>query len=319
MKSQSILPKRSARLLALVLAAGLSVSGYLGAQTTEESRVSTTEETTAPTTPVERRAVTKKRRVSSDGATESGTKARVKAERDAASTRSSADTEAAQTRADAAQTRANAEREAGKTETEGQKSAADIRIEAERERANAKVEAAETRAAAKVEAAETRAAAKQAGTEERADAKSESRTSVSNSGRLDDRFGAYVSLWGDPYPAPIGVNVAYNVTDFTRVNIGVGAKDDQNLSSVSTVGAGVKFLVPNWSLTPIAGINVSTTSSGNGGPGSVRGFNPSGTRAYVTAGVDWQTGIGLNVAAGYAQSTKGGEDGNVFFNAGFFL
>lgn len=135
--------------------------------------------------------------------------------------------------------------------------------------------------------------------------------------RTKDRLGIYASLWGDPYPALIGVNLAYNVYDFARLNLGVGAETEDRFQ-VSTVGTGIKFLVPGLPLSPAASLNVSVTDGG-GGPRSIRGFAPGGARLYGTLGLDWQTSIGLNLAAGWVQSFRGGEDGSLFVNAGVFL
>src|SRR5206468_6421538 len=61
--------------------------------------------------------------------------------------------------------------------------------------------------------------------------------------RENKPIGAYASLWGDPYPALYGVNLAYNVYDFVRINGGVGT-NNTDTKRATIFGAGVKLLVP---------------------------------------------------------------------------
>lgn len=140
-------------------------------------------------------------------------------------------------------------------------------------------------------------------------------TSESTSNRMNDRLGGYVSLFGDPYPATFGANVAYNVYDFLRVNGGVGTDRTNNVSATS-FGIGAKAMVPGWPLTPIAGINWANTSVPNNS--NVRGIQ-SGNHFYANAGLDWQTTFGVNIGAGWNQPLVSNASGLVYLNAGFFL
>lgn len=216
--------------------------------------------------------------------------------------------------------------------------------EAKEELANAKLEAAEIRVKAKLEMAEERAknlvedAQKQAKAErersemlvkakdEISDAQIELRQQEasthrvsSGSSRAFHPIGAYAALWGDPYPAKIGVNVGYNVEDFVRLTVGVGSNNSFDKFHIDTVGVGAKFLVPGWSLSPSVAINLSNTSGNPSAPKSVLGFDPTGTRAYASVGLDWQTNLGLYFAAGYSHSVRPGEGGSFYTNAGIFL
>jgi len=137
------------------------------------------------------------------------------------------------------------------------------------------------------------------------------------SNRLSHRFGAYLSLYGDPYPSKYGANIAYNVYDFARITGGVGTDSDR--ITVNSVGAGLKLLVPGLQLTPVAGVNFAFANVQGGQPVNVRGFNASGSHVYFNLGADWQTGIGVNLALGYIHSFRSGVQDAIYANVGFFL
>jgi hypothetical protein len=215
--------------------------------------------------------------------------------------------------------------------------AADIKAKAElqvaEERSKAKLEIAEQKAKAIVKEAEATSKAERERTELMVNAKADvadakidqkkseagGRSSSSASSRHFHPLGAYASLWGDPYPSNLGVNIAYNVEDFVRINVGVGSNTPGTNFKIDTVGAGVKLFVPTWSLSPSVGFNIANSSGNSSNQKAVFGFDPSGTRAYVNAGFDWQTNVGLYFAAGYAQSLRNGEGGSFYANGGIFL
>lgn len=226
-------------------------------------------------------------------------------------------------RVQAEKTKAAAKVDAAEAKVEAAETRADARIEATETKAKAQIEATQTRTQAEKEAMQKRTAAEREATEVRADNRDyrsgENAGIFERSGHLEHRFGVYLSGWGDPFPAPIGLNVAYNLTDYLRATLGAGSNDDRTFS-LSTFGVGVKGVVPNWSLTPVVGLGVSTTTGGApGSRNSIRGFNPAGSRAYATAGVEWQAGLGLNFGAGWAQSFRTGENGTLYFNLGMYL
>jgi hypothetical protein len=142
-------------------------------------------------------------------------------------------------------------------------------------------------------------------------------TEEAGSNRMGHRIGAYLAVYGDPYPSKYGVNLAYNVYDFLRVTGGVGT--DTEHVSVNSIGAGLKVMVPGLQLTPVAGLNFAFANVQGGQPVNVRGFNASGSHAYVNLGADWQTGIGVNIGAGYIHSFRSGVEDSIYAQAGFYL
>ena len=135
--------------------------------------------------------------------------------------------------------------------------------------------------------------------------------------RANHPLGAYVSLWGDPFPALWGANIAYNVNDFVRLNAGVGTESMSNITA-TTFGIGGKLFVPGWALSPMLGLGWSADNVSTGHAIDIRGITRGGNRLYGTLGLDWQTNLGFCLAAGYEHNvaTSGGSG---FFNVGFFL
>jgi hypothetical protein len=115
--------------------------------------------------------------------------------------------------------------------------------------------AAEETAIAAKHAAEAAEKAAQAADEARKTATS---STAIPSNRSTHIVGGYLSLWGDPFPTTTGINVAYNVYDFLRVNLGFGS-DASDVFRLSTVGLGAKLFMPGWSLSPTVGMNLSFT------------------------------------------------------------
>ena len=135
--------------------------------------------------------------------------------------------------------------------------------------------------------------------------------------RADHPLGAYVSMWGDPFPALWGANIAYNVNDFIRLNAGLGTESTSNITA-TTFGIGGKLFVPGWALSPMLGVGWSADSVNAGQPVDIRGITRGGNRVYGTLGLDRQTTLGFSLGAGYEHNlaTSGGSG---FVNVGFFL
>jgi hypothetical protein len=136
--------------------------------------------------------------------------------------------------------------------------------------------------------------------------------------RANHPIGAYLSLWGDPFPALWGINAAYNVYDFFRLNAGVGT-DSTDRITATTFGVGGKLFVPGWALSPTVGLNWSIDNLSQNNTVDIRGLRHGGNRLYGNVGLDWQTTIGLNLGIGYIQSFASNGGGSGYVSAGFFL
>lgn len=145
------------------------------------------------------------------------------------------------------------------------------------------------------------------------------------SNRSKQKLGLNLGLLGDPFPTLVGFNVNYNVTDFVRATAGYGsvsATVTGGKLTASTFGAGARFMMPDWNLTPVVGISwatVSVTAEGTGVIGDVGGFSGSASHMYMTFGFDWQTGSGFNLGAGYNYSLKSGVGGLPYVNLGWYF
>jgi hypothetical protein len=140
--------------------------------------------------------------------------------------------------------------------------------------------------------------------------------------RMQKRAGAYLGILGDPFPTLIGVNLGYNVFDFLRATAGIGqvsASTGASTASATTLGAGARFLVPGWSLSPSAGLSVAYLAYASDGLGiSLGNYGAGGLHAYASFGVDWQTEGGFNLGLGYNVSFRSGFGGMPYINLGWF-
>jgi hypothetical protein len=134
--------------------------------------------------------------------------------------------------------------------------------------------------------------------------------------RADHPLGAYATLRGDPFPALLGINAAYNVNDFLRMFVGVGTDKSDNYQA-TTFGVGAKLMVPKWALTPVVGLGWSADSSN--GPYTRHNVNYGTNRLYGSIGLDWTTALGLNLGGGYNMGLTAGGGGTGYISAGFFL
>lgn len=152
-------------------------------------------------------------------------------------------------------------------------------------------------------------------------------SSFAFSERMDKKFGFHVGVIGEPFPSIIGVNLNYNIFDFLRVSAGYGSISTTQSGaelSATTIGAGLKTFIPGWSFSPMVGLswaNVSMTVTGNASGLDVGGFTAGrdGSHIYATFGIDWQTGLGLNLGAGYAYSFLDGVGGLPFVYIGWYF
>ncbi|MEP0823091.1 MAG: hypothetical protein HRF44_09610 [Ignavibacterium sp.] len=145
------------------------------------------------------------------------------------------------------------------------------------------------------------------------------------SNRMKQKLGLHLGLVGDPFPTLTGANVNYNVTDFLRASAGY---DSFSVSvtggdlTASTFGAGVRAMLPAWNFSPVLGLSwatVSVSASGTGVIGDTGGFSASASHLYATFGIDWQTGSGFNLGAGYNYSLKSGVGGLPYVNLGWYF
>ena len=72
-------------------------------------------------------------------------------------------------------------------------------------------------------------------------------------------------------PALWGINIAYNVYDFVRVNAGVGTDSTERVTA-TTFGVGAKVFVPGWALSPVVGPNRSADNLSQGNTVDIRGL-----------------------------------------------
>lgn len=153
-------------------------------------------------------------------------------------------------------------------------------------------------------------------------------SSFASSNRTDHRFGIHVGLIGDPFPTLIGANLNYNILDWFRVTAGYGtitATRGSSTLSATTIGFGGRFFIPGWSFSPVAGFswaNVSMTLTGPQVAGlDVGGFTvgTASSHTYISMGIDWQTGLGLNLGAGYNLSMLDGVGGLPYVNIGWYF
>ncbi len=149
--------------------------------------------------------------------------------------------------------------------------------------------------------------------------------SLGQSNRVNDRFGLHLGLLGDPFPTLVGINVNYNALDWLRATAGYGSITVSVTGgelTASTLGAGVRAMVPNWNFTPVLGMSVATvtvSATGAGVSGDVGGFAVSASHFYATIGFDYQAKIGFNIGAGYNVSLKSGVGGLPYVNLGWYF
>ncbi len=156
-------------------------------------------------------------------------------------------------------------------------------------------------------------------------------SSSSVSARAEDPIGGYIAI-GRPYPQLLGLNVAYNITEDIRVQLGhgktsIGASVSINESganftsvSVETIGLGAEYFFTDWKFRPGVGLSVSQNSYEGSELDSLYGMNKSNTQVLASAGFDLQANSGFQFAVG-AQSVVSGEFGGSggYLSGGYFF
>ncbi len=149
--------------------------------------------------------------------------------------------------------------------------------------------------------------------------------SPGQSNRMKDRFGLHLGFLGDPFPTLLGFNVDYNAVDWLRATAGYGSVKASVTGgdlTATTLGVGVRAMVPDWNVTPVVGLSYATVSISASGPfvsGSVGGLSASTSLLYAAIGIDYQAGIGFDVGAGYNVALKSGVGGLPYVNLGWFF
>ncbi len=150
------------------------------------------------------------------------------------------------------------------------------------------------------------------------------------SSRMKNKMGSYLSI-AEPVPSVIGVNLAYNITDFLRATAGYGkvsvtssisfsgSSAVVNEATATTIGMGLKGFVPGWDFSPTAGLHFANISYSGASGLEIGGFKESGSHLYTSIGFDWQAENGLNINGGYRHSFKSGIGGGFYLGAGWFV
>lgn len=155
--------------------------------------------------------------------------------------------------------------------------------------------------------------------------------SSSMSAREDNKYGAYVAI-GRPFPQLMGLNLAYNLNDNIRLNLGhgemsvaTGLSFDGNSMTVSeaklaTIGLGADYFFTDWAMRPTVGAAVSQNQySGEKGGLSINGVGASGTLLIGSAGFDYQSQGGFNLGFGLQNVIAGNASGGSFYLAGGYF
>jgi hypothetical protein len=149
--------------------------------------------------------------------------------------------------------------------------------------------------------------------------------------RSEKRIGAYLGLLGDPHPTLAGFNVAYNLNDMMRASVGMGkisagasvSVNDEAITaeetSMTTIGAALKFMVPGWNLTPSGSLGYSHVSMSSTNGGGFELLDYKANNFYVGLGGDFQAENGFNVGLGLNVSVNGAAPTAPYINLGYFL
>jgi hypothetical protein len=143
------------------------------------------------------------------------------------------------------------------------------------------------------------------------------------SSRQRHPFGVYLGVF-DPFPSLIGVNVGMNIASFIRFRAGYGPLEISSYDSsisVNTLGVGGSLFVPDWSFSPTIGFSWAqvTVIGGVADADDIYGFGATASHTYVSAGFDWQTGIGFNMGLGYNHSLRKGIAGCPYLHIGWYI
>ncbi|MBS1958221.1 MAG: hypothetical protein JST80_01990 [Bdellovibrionales bacterium] len=109
------------------------------------------------------------------------------------------------------------------------------------------------------------------------------------------------SLFTEPFPSFLGLNLNYNLIDFMRLSVGFGniSYSDTTLNiSATTVGGDVKLFIPRTSISPFGSIGytlISGTRTGTGKISTLGNVTPGQSVVTFGAGLDYQSRSGFNI------------------------
>ncbi len=130
--------------------------------------------------------------------------------------------------------------------------------------------------------------------------------------RHADRWGTSIAILGDPVPSIVSREASYDLTPYWRVHGGMGGGASPGfLEHIEwqTYGAGVRFFaLPRKPISPVLG--ASMTYAQIQSQLLIFEDEPDEETAVtgaVSAGLDWQTKVGFNVAFGASVLLQAGE------------
>lgn len=153
---------------------------------------------------------------------------------------------------------------------------------------------------------------------------------LESSFRVERPYGFTIGI-ANPLPSIGGLNAAYTVNDWSRLELGYGEVEvttgitfDNNgiglqRRKASTIAAGADFMMPGWNLTPVAGVHIAKVDMSGPGSVEIQGFKESGTHLYSTIGVDWQNKAGFKMGGGYQAVLSGPAVAGFYLNSGWFF
>jgi hypothetical protein len=146
------------------------------------------------------------------------------------------------------------------------------------------------------------------------------------SNRQLKKIGAYLGIGGDPAPTVVGLNAAYNITDYLRLHAGYGEVEvtskisftntgiTASTKKMTTLGAGALATVPGWSISPVAGLAYSHVFTSGDGE-----FDVANNNVYGTVGVDYTNDAGMNIGVGYNLFLTEKAQSGAYVNLGYFF
>ena len=143
-------------------------------------------------------------------------------------------------------------------------------------------------------------------------------------------FGFYLSA-GNPFPALLGINGAYNLTENFRLIAGYGAFESNPTYSwngreiieenckMKTSAAGAEIIFINADIKGAFGLKFAYLDiSGRGDPG-ISDVKESTSYMYSNLGIDWTNQHGFHVATGLNVAYAGLHSAGVYVNSGYFF
>ncbi len=130
--------------------------------------------------------------------------------------------------------------------------------------------------------------------------------------RYANRWGTSIAILGDPVPSIVSLEGSYDLTPYWRVHGGMGGGAFPGfLTDIEwkTYGAGVRFLaLPRKAVSPVLGASMTYAQV------QTRVFffddepdEESAVTGVVSAGLDWQTRAGFNLAVGASALLQTGD------------